>query len=418
MTRLTRTRNIGSGDTLAWYLEGSKGVINNSFTSPIMLKKEIDKPIVRPRYRLCWLNEDETVRKPLPEKDILSGGSYSENYQDGQRRTLSISLFNEHGRYTPSINSIWEGTKFSFEMGMELENGTVLWFPKGVFVVTSASVGHGVGDKTVSVELSDKFATLEGSQGTLETTYTIPPDMEIEEIIRDILYMPKGNGSMIDTQPIIYDSSFKGKKTQATITQQAGSTYGSIILALAKMLSAEVFYDVEGHLNFVPINTVTNDIDKPIIYHLYEEKGDFGSNNLSFDFASVINRVIIIGATVNQGVCRAVAVNDDASSPLSYQRIGYRTASPINDSAITSDVLAQERADYELRQKLILKTSTSQETRYNPLLMVNNLISVTDEFFGFKQEKFLIQSISCPLDYSGTMSVTAANARNLPFLVA
>jgi hypothetical protein len=54
------------------------------------------------------LNADETERYEIPNEDII-GGSYSENYQSGQRRTLSFQLNNNNGEYTPSINHFWTG---------------------------------------------------------------------------------------------------------------------------------------------------------------------------------------------------------------------------------------------------------------------------------------------------------------------
>ena len=416
VVKMNRTRS-GSGDLISYYSENKDNALITAASSTDLLKLEIEKPITRPRYRFCWLNEDETVREILPDEDIVLGGSYQENYQNGQRRSISITLFNETGKYTPSINSIWKGTKFSFDMGLELENDYVIWFPKGIYVVTGTNVSHSLGTKTVDIDLSDKFCIFEGNSGTLETTFTAAPGALIEEVIQNILWTQKGDGTMLDPEPLIYDSSFKGQTVQATITQQAGSTYSDLLMSLATMLSAEIFYDVEGHLNFIPINYVTNDVDKPIIYHFYEEKGDFGNNDLSFDFDGIVNRVIVIGSNVNSEICDATAVNDDPASPLCYQRIGYHTASPINDNAITSTRLAQERADYELRKKLILKSTISNEVRYNPLLLVNNIVTVTDELYGFDQEQFLIQSISCSLDYSGTMSLSSSNARNLPFVV-
>ena len=122
------------------------------------------------------------------------------------------------------------------------------------------------------------------------------------------------------------------------------------------------------------------------------------------------------GSTNNSETYRAVAVNDNPGSPLCYQRIGYRTASPISDSNITSQILAQERADYELRQKLIIKSSSTVTVRYNPLLLVNNLITITDDFYELNQIRFLIQGISCSLDYSGAMSLTISNIQNFTFL--
>jgi hypothetical protein len=133
--------------------------------------------------------------------------------------------------------------------------------------------------------------------------------------------------------------------------------------------------------------------------------------------SSFVNRVVVIGANVNGHTVMAEAVNDDPSSPLSYQRIGYRMASPITDSNITNDVTAQERADYELRKVLIAQSSMSSGVFFNPVLSVNNLITYTDRFLGLKRERLLIQSISFSLDYSGMMSLTTSNIKNLPFVI-
>ena len=375
-----KTKNTASGDILSYY-----SADNAADYSIERIKQEIDNsPVINPRYRLHILNADETVKEDIPEDDIISGGSYSENYQNGQRRSLSFSLYNFHKKYTPSINGLWTGVKLNLELGLQID-GAVVWFPKGTYAITNITSSHKQGETNVSVEASDKFSILEGADGLLDTSYTIPVGSEIHEVIRDLLKTPKGNGEPLDPLDIIYHSAFKGKTTQATITKETGDTVGSIILDLATQLNAEVFYDIEGHLNVIPINSVTDDQDKTIIYHFYDELGGMEGLDLSFDLSGVINRVIVIGSTNNGETYRAVAVNDNPGSPLCYQRIGYRTASPISDSNITSQILAQERADYELRQKLIVKSSSTVTVRYNPLLLVNNLITITDDFYGLNQ---------------------------------
>ena len=216
---------------------------------------------------------------------------------------------------------------------------------------------------------------------------------------------------------IIYHSSFKGKKTQATISKSAGESYGSILLDLATQLSAEIFYNAMGNLTLVPTNETSLDVDKPLIFDYDAERGQISGLDFSFDMGSIVNRVIVIGSSVTGGVVSATAVNDDAGSPLCYQRIGYRTGSIINDSNISTEILAQERAQYELRKQLILKSSTNVSVLFNPLLSVNNLVTITSEFFGLTHERFLIQSISCSLDYGGVMSITITNIRNLPSII-
>ena len=370
------------------------------------------------RFRIFVCNPDDTPRYEIPNEDITMGGSYSENYQNGQRRSLSFSLVNEDGKYTPNIDGIWTNTKISFEVGLQLPdiNG-ILWFKKGVYVVTKANPSHNATQKTVSVECADKFQIFEGKQGTLTQTVEIQPGEVIEDVINDILRTGAGDGYPLDSRPILYHSSFKGRTTPLTVSGSSGSTWGNILLQLAEILSAEIFYNAEGRLTLVPIVEVTSDGDKPVIFDFVDTYGDFQNDDFSLDMTSFVNKVVVIGSNVNGHTVMAEAVNDDPASPLCYQRIGYRIAPPINDSNITNDILAQERADYELRQVLIAKSSLSSSVFFNPTLTVNNLVTYTDDFFSLKRERLLLQSVSFSLDYSGLMSISAANIKNLPFVV-
>lgn len=416
-----RTPYSASGDILSYTATSSAKDAAyqwQNYPSVARVENLLQTTTVYPRFRIFRLNPDETVKEEIPPEDIQLGGSYSENYQSGQRRTLSFTLLNEEGKYTPGINSIWLGAKFSLEIGMAVpdsELDEVLWFSKGVYVLTNASPSRTAEEKTVSVELADKFNIFEGKSGVIPYSYEVPVGSSIEDIFTDILNYNNGDGYPLDPKPMIYHSSFKGKTTPQTISEQAGSTWGSVMLKLAEMLSAEIFYNSEGQLTVVPKVEVTNDGNKPVLYNFVDTSGDFINNSLSFAMSDVVNRVIIIGANVNGGTCQAIAVNDDPSSPLCYQRIGHRTGDVINDSNITSDILAQERADYELRKVLILKTTMSNSIYFNPLLSVNNLITVSDEEFGLRRERFLLQSVSFSLDYSGTMSISSTNIKNLPF---
>ena len=404
-------------------LQGSGEVI--SITSPYLfdqyynfyyIEDYLKNKHISPRFKIYVLNADETERYEIPNGDIISG-SYSENYQSGQRRTLSFQLNNNNGEYTPSINHFWVGQKFSFYIGFNLNNdeNSVVWFRKGIYSCQSQSVDNSADTKTVSIETADKFSVLEGKSGTLEYSYTINVGEDIEEVINNILNTDNGSGFMLDSKDIIYNSLFKGKKVISQISESAGATYGSIILKLAEMLSAEVFYNVNGNLTLIPKQEVINDADKPILFSFNADNGDLMTHNYSFSFEDIVNKVIVIGSNVNGNTCRATSVNNSADSPISVSRIGYRTGSIINDSSINSDYLAQERADYELRKVSVAKTSVSNTMLLNPLIEVNNLIEITDSFYGIENEKFLVQSISFSLDYSGTMSISSSNINNLSF---
>lgn len=413
-----RTQNLllSSGDTIPITMESQDffGIYNFDISYLInMLKNNY----AYPRWRIYVLFPDEVINYEIPNEDIKLGGSFSENYQDGQRKSLSFSLYNESGKYSPNINMFWANTRLRLDMGVELISGETVWFQAGIFVVSNAQDSVSTSEKMVQITAKDKFSLFEDKTGTIESTYEIPEGTEIEEVFKTILLSDMGDGTPFDVKPIIYHSSFKGKKTQATISKSAGETYGSILLELATQLSAEIFYNSQGCLTLVPTNETSLDVDKPLLFDFAEENGDFSGLDFSFDMSSIVNKIVVIGSSVKGQVVSATAVNDDAASPLCYQKIGYRTGSIINDSNITTEVLAQERAQYELRKQLILKSSTSISVLFNPLLAVNNLVAITNEHFNLSHERFLIQSISCPLDYSGTMSVTISNIKNLPSLM-
>ena len=416
MAEIINSFGLSNGDVLTAIITKDRFSQNTSYNFDT-IRKFLDFPMITPRFRIYVLYSDETINYEIPVEDIKLGGSYSENYQNGQRRSLSFALDNFSGKYTPNINTLWAGTRLRLDQGIEMYDGTTVWFYKGIYVISQVTPSQSINEKTVQVSASDKFSLFEGRTGALESTFEIPVDSEIEKVIQDILLSDMGNGDPMDTKPIVYHESFKGKRTQATITKSAGETYGSILLELATQLSAEIFYNSMGNLVLLPMSEILNDEDKSIIYHYYSEKGDINGLNFTFDMNSIVNRVIVIGSSQTGGTHHATAVNDDPASPLCYQRIGYRTGEIINDSNIYTDLLAQERAQYELRQKLILRSSTSVNVSFNPLLMVNNMITITDDFFNFSQERFLIQSISTPLDYSGQSSISISNARNLPFVV-
>lgn len=415
MARIVKTIGLASGDLLSLSVMSGDTYLDSD-VNITELNALINSPILRPRFRLFLLHPDETIDYQIPDEDILlNGSSFSEQYQNGQRRSLSFSLYNTDGKYTPSVNTLWAETKFALDFGIERDDESVVWKRAGVFVASSMTPSESTDSQNLSVQTGDKFSIFEGKLGTLETSYEIPSGTDIESTIRGILLGSKGNGYPLDPAPIIYHSSFKGLKTQAKISKSAGETLGSILLELANQLSAEMFYNANGNLTILPTQETSLDVDKPVICSFVDEDGDFSSLSFGLQLNEVVNRVVVIGATVDGKIYTATAVNDDAASPLCYQRIGYRTGQIINDSNITSQSLADDRAKYELRKQLILKSSVSLPISFNPLLSVNNLVEITDEFFGLDHEKFLLQGISCNLDYSGSMSITVSNVRNLPF---
>ena len=129
---------------------------------------------------------------------------------------------------------------------------------------------------------------------------------------------------------------------------------------------------------------------------------------------NAINEVHVVGDNVENAIFSAYSKNENPISPICIQNIGRRIEY-INDSNIYSDQLAQERADYELRRRSILETTITIEVAFNPLLFVNNFISIEDKFFNLKRDEYIIQSISYNIGHDDKMTLTCSSITNFDF---
>lgn len=372
--------------------------------------------VVAPRYRLFILNPDDTVKVPIPIEDIISDGNYTENYQNGQRASLSFTLYNQNGRYTPTINQLWANARVRLDAGVEQQDGAIVWAQKGIFVLNNSNPVVQPGNYTVSFSADDKFGVLERGPGLLEYAFEVESGVLISSLVKELLATQRGDGYPLDSQEPYFYPSLVDKRTQAKISKTPGESVGSIILTLAEHMGAEVFYNAQGRLCFYPLSLVGEDKDKPILFHYQTETGNLDGLSFSLNYSEIINKVVLVGSTVNGAVVRATAQNDDPNSPLSVQKIGTRL-SVINDSSIQNKIVAEENARYQLRQKLVLKSSVNLTTPFSPIFGVNNLILVSDNFFKLEKQPFLIQSVNFSLNYGGTMSLSVSNIDNLPFTV-
>ena len=386
-------------------------LVDSSSISMSYLTDVLKRPTIKPRFRLFVLNPDETINYEIPEEDIIiNSGNFTENYQNGQRKSVNINLINVDGKYTPSINTIWVHDRFRFDIGLEFD-GQVYWFPRGIYILGNPSADHQDSDKQVSLTLVDKFAVLEGKAGTLEATYEIPVGSDIEQAIMGILTLDNGSGYPIDLKPIIYDRAFKGLKMPYTLSKDAGSTLGEMLLEIGTILNAEVYYNSQGNLCFININETTLDVQKASLWDYSDEDRDYSNATANYDFENAVNEVHVVGDNINNEIFSAMAKNENPLSPLCIQRIGRRIEY-INDSNIYSDDLAQQRANYELRKFGILKTTMNIQVSFNPLLFVNNLVTITDKYYNLARERFLIQSISYTIGNESQMTVSCSNIVN------
>lgn len=416
------------------YIESENDISNITMQDIV---SALENPYICPKYRVSILNPDETVNYEIPFEDIPQGGiSFNETYQNGQRKSLTLKLINKDGKYTPCVNKgnkyykyndtkqkikneevfrtlIWKNTKFKYDLGIVVKDNT-LWFSKGIYVLSTVDVDQEDSLKEVTLQLKDKYSIFEDATGKLLTTYEIKVDNLARKVIQDLLNTDFGNGYSLDTKQFIMDSSLYNFKIQADIKKEAGDTVGSILSDIATQMSAEIYYDDEGHLLFIPIDETLNDENKNICWKYTVNNNDLINLRSNYDFEKAINMIKVVGDNVDNGIFSALVVNTDPRSPICVGQIGKCLDDPITDANIWSNQLARDLGRYNLRKKSLVPLSLSATVKINPLVIVDSLCEIEHKFFNFKREKCVINSISYT-DSTGQMDLSITNIQNLQF---
>lgn len=398
-------------------------------------------------HRICFLNPDETVSYEIPQSDIIVDSiSYSENLQNGQRRSLSFKLYNGTGKYTPTVNSqkgyytiyydlnneeyneykknnkyiktpLWGTTKISYEIGIKINDNNYVWFQKGIYVLGSADAIQQMSQKEISLSLKDKYSLFEGKSGKILTSIEIPVGANAIQVIKDLLNQDFGIGYSYDLKPPIFDKTLIGKTIQATIKKEAGATIASIIEDIATQINAEYYYNENGYLVFIPINEVFLDSQKPICWEYSDSNGDLFDVTQDYNFEEAVNIIHVVGANMENGLYKALVVNNDSRSPICVGNIGKRYGDPITDANVWSNTVAFDTARYHLRKNSIKCVNTNLKAKLNPFIELNELVAVNHDFFDLKHELFVVNSISFSGD-SIEMSIGTTNIQELTFLKA
>lgn len=422
----------------------SKRVFEYMVNKDNFTNEEIEEILVeegiKPRHKIVILNQDETERMEIDENDIeASSVAFSEQYQQGSRRSLDFTLINRDGKYTPSPNiqrerffenssqkikynlyedEIWGDMKFRYYMGLDY-HGKEIWFRKGIYVVNKLDVTSQDSDKKINFSLGDKFTVFEGKQGTLMDTYEIPVGSNAIDALKDLFKMPTGNGYNLDNTPILFDTRFRNFKIQATIRKEAGDTVSSLIADIATQLSANYYYNENGNFILEYLNeTITDDV-KPTCWQYFEKNYDLLTLNSAYDFTNAINVVKVVGDNVNNGIYSYLMINNDARSPICVGKLGYRKEAPITNCNIWDNTMAKELARYYLRKKSLVPLSFNATAKFNPLLFVDFLCTIDfeKEDMKFKGDKCVINSISVNSS-DNVMNLTLTKVEDLTFINA
>ena len=373
---------------------------------------------IRPRFRLSMLYQDESFKEDISDYLIEDSGTLNINYQQGQRRSLSFSLNNTTGKFTPNglQGTLWLDSKFKLELGMEFDNGDIVWKSAGIFVVGQPNATRQQATKTVDVQCYDKFALLDGTLGgVLDSTYQVDEGKFVYQIMQETLLQDNGNGYPIDGKEIVFDSSLRDSKTQYTLSKSPNDSLGSILIDLADMISCDIYYGVEGNLVVRSGIKDISQVNKPTLWTYSDKELEYISNTTTYDFAKVKNKVTVVGSNVNgEQVFSQTATNTNPQSPTRVSVIGVKQFY-LEDSNISSDPLALQRAEWELNRLSILQQTIQVASSFMIHLDVNNCIAINDDFFDYSDNRFIIQSLGVPLSANSMISIECTNIASLPY---
>ena len=373
---------------------------------------------IRPRFRLSMLYQDESFREDISDYLIEGSGTLNINYQQGQRRSLSFTLDNTTGKFTPNglQGTLWLDSKFKLELGMEFDNGDIVWKSAGIFVVGQPNATRQQATKTVDVQCYDKFALLDGTLGgVLDSTYQVDEGKFVYQVMQETLLQDNGNGYPIDGKEIVFDSSLKDSKTQYTLSKSPNDSLGSILTDLADMISCDIYYGVEGNLVVRSGIKDISQVNKPTLWTYSDKELEYISNTTTYDFAKVKNKVTVVGSNVNgEQIFSQTATNTNPQSPTRVSVIGVKQFY-LEDSNISSDPLALQRAEWELNRLSILQQTIQVASSFMIHLDVNNCIAINDDFFDYSDNRFIIQSLGVPLSANSMISIECTNIASLPY---
>ncbi len=388
--------------------------------------------------RVDFLNPNGTVAFSLDNnyKNTRSGlfvrdGSLSVNLQNGTRRSASITLSNYNGEFDFNVNNLWFGTKVRLRMGLLLPDGSEYLVPQGVFYIKDPEEAFQPSQRTIKLELVDKWAMLDGTLGgNLDGIYEVPVNSNIFAAIDGLLKDAQGNGYVFDDTPAVYTSYYNGKTqtlpdgTTASLVNSPytarfdsfGGSYADVILELNDMVAGWIGYDSTGALRLDPSQDDILDITKPILWTFTPTERQFLGATYSIKNTEVKNEIIRVGQALDGGYSQigAKAQNFDPSSDTNINIIGRKVDRQEKAGYYTNDICAA-LAEFELKRNTILKKSVTIRSTQMFHLVENNLVVIRRiDKKGSPYERHLINGFTIPIGQTGEMTINATSVSDFP----
>lgn len=388
----------------------------------------------------------------INEKDIIIGsfegiatdGNVSLDGTSTYRRSGNLTMiFDKKYNLLPNPSSkIWFNKRIGIHIGLKNYFGEIVWFDIGRFAIDEADLNFDVNNKSISCQLKDYMAFLDGSLGgTIPNKIIIKEGTPINEAIK-VSLSGLGRVSVEDMKVNNIDL-----KLPYTIEKESGSTVYELIKEIVDLYPNYDFYcDENGYYTVEKIRNKKND---PIIENFDGTERDLTiSSSSQTNFKTVKNSIYIWGRQLDNGVqvkwcyrnrwardgkadltnldedkkngdiCflrnenKSYSWKDDRWELLDFNVIPMFNIESIGEKIFTKsqeNIFDNEQARLVAEYELEKHSNTSEDISFTcvPLYYLEPFQKIKVNVDNIIKGNYLIKSVSVPLDISSAMSVTA-----------
>lgn len=387
---------------------------------------ELHKPMRKMYVKMEILSHYEGAIGEITSDLSSTDGSITINKEQGCRRSCSLSIIDRSGKYIPQKDSsFWYNRKFKIFIGLQVDEN-IYWFPQGVFVTKSANSNG----RRLNVEGVDKYGFLDGTLNArmclVEYQASVTNSKKgtnIATLIKDTLMLDLGNNIPLDPVEPIIDPIFYNVTLYDDIVVDEGGYLGEIFDKIAEMYGANIYYDVNGRLR---MERVFN-YNLPSWYRHLSPQFELSETeitetdiNYTYNYDGV-NIITVTTDNTSGEIYSYTAKNENPQSPVNINAIGYKGLDggtyyiPLGDTSKESgEEKCRQQAEYMLLQHTCMSTGISYNLPITPHLNVDNTVRVSNGYYNFDKQLFIVNSITMPLSAT-EMSIEATNLQWLPF---
>jgi len=360
-----------------------------------------------PKIKIELLRDDETTKEEITSLISNTNGNLSVKRNNGIRRSVNFDIINLDNKYLPNIETFFVRQKFKLYLGLELPDKTDYFLPQGIYVIEDPSATSNYSESLISIQASDKFSLLSSIGGELVNTYIINIGTKISTAIMAVLSLSG------DPKTPIIDSSVAYLTTPYTMTFEAGSSLGDIIVELSQLYACSCYYNENGQL------VISKDIDDGIKSSLWDyntsEFAYLGGTN-QFKWSDLYNSVMVQGLNIDGVAVSYKAINNSLLSPTSVNNLRFERTFFHQSDTLSTEQQCIDLANYILKRKTAVQNTVQINSIKMYHLNPDEIITLTDEKLGLNKERFIIDSFSLSLNTSGTLSLNVVKSKEIPFI--